>query len=646
MAAVPLPRPAGPRSRKGRSGRISGLDGLRALAVVLVIAYHVAPTVVPGGFLGVDVFFVVSGFLITTLLVRELGSSGRLSLPAFWSRRARRLLPALGLVVVSSVIAARLADVDLLVGIRRQVVGAATFTTNWVEIAAGTDYFDERQPQLLKPLWSLAIEEQFYLLWPALLVVGVVVVRSWRRLTRVAAAGALASAVAMAVLSSRIEDPTRAYYGTDTHAFGLLLGAAAAFAWAGGTVLLRPAAARWAPTAATAGLGVLALTMRDDAALAYRGGLALASVLAMVAVAGCTTGASAYLRVLDARPLRWVGERSYGLYLWHWPVLLVTSSLVVAPELSGRWWAGVGITVLVTGALAAASYRWVETPIRRDGFRVTAARVASAVQGSSPRWVAATGAATAVVVALGLVVTAPSASRVELAIARGEQAIVDAATRAMVADADGAPGVDLAGTPGAAAAEPSPPAAIDPSDVHEPPSPPQAPSRAASSATARPVVGADVVGFGDSVLSAAAPALLADIPGIALDAKPIRKWVDAPGILAAAAEAGRLRPVVLLAFGTNGGFQFAGSEAALREVLETIGPDRRVILVNSSGISYWLPEANARLAAIAAEYPNAVVVDWYSEAVAHPELLHNDRTHPNMAGIQVYAALVADALDG
>ncbi len=296
----------------------------------------------PGGYLGVDVFFVVSGFLITTLLLRELGAHGRLSLPAFWTRRARRLLPALGLVVVTSIIAARLVDRDLLVGIRRQALGAATFTTNWVEIAAGTDYFDERQPQLLKPLWSLAIEEQFYLLWPALLVVGVVAARSWGRLARVATVGALASAVAMGVLSLGIEDPTRVYYGTDTHAFGLLLGAAAAFARQDGAVLMRPAAARWAPLAAVGGLGLLALTMHADGPLTYRGGLLLSSGLAVVAVAGCTAGRSGYLRALDARPLRWIGERSYGLYLWHWPVLIVVTALIVAPERTGRWWAGVG----------------------------------------------------------------------------------------------------------------------------------------------------------------------------------------------------------------------------------------------------------------------------------------------------------------
>ncbi len=146
-------------------------------------------------------------------------------------------------------------------------------------------------------------------------------------------------------------------------------------------------------------------------------------------------------------------------------------------------------------------------------------------------------------------------------------------------------------------------------------------------------------------MSAAAPALLEQIPGIALDAKPIRKWLDVPAIRAAAADAGHLRDVVVLAFGTNGGFQFTGSEKALCQSLDIIGPDRQVVLVNSSGTSYWLPGANAHLAELASEYPNTVVVDWYAQASAHPELLHSDRTHPNMDGIQVYAALVADALD-
>ncbi len=611
------PRAAPAPGRGSAGSRIPGLDGLRAVAVIAVVVYHLAPAALPGGYLGVDVFFVVSGFLITTLLLRELDTRGRLSLPAFWTRRARRLLPALGVVVVASVLVARLVDGDLLVGIGRQVLGAATFTTNWWEIAAGVSYFDERQPELLQPLWSLAIEEQFYLLWPALLVVGVVALRSWRRLAAVVLGGGAASAVAMAVLVT-LDEPTRVYYGTDTHAFGLLLGAAAAFSLQDRGRLLRSAAARWVGPAALVGLGVLAATMHDDGAFAYRGGLALASLLALLAVASCTTGGSGYLTVLEHPGLRWVGERSYGLYLWHWPVALVVHALLRPAPGSGRWWLSLVVSLAVTVAVSAASYRWVETPVRRDGFRATWRRVAAA-RGTTRGRVVASAVAAVLLAFVLAVATAPRASQAQLAVERGAAAVASS-TESSTESSTGS-----SAESGTDAAQPEPTGSPTP---------------------AHAVTGEDVIGFGDSVMSAAAPALLKRFPGIELDAEPIRKWVDAPDVVRAAADDGRLRPVVVLAFGTNGGFQFTGSEDAMREVLDLIGPDRQVVLVNSSGVSHWVPGANAHLAEVAADYPGTVVVDWYSTAVADPHLLHSDDTHPTMAGIEVYADLLEDAFAG
>ncbi|MFH5822161.1 acyltransferase family protein [Georgenia sp. AZ-5] len=221
------------------AGRIEGLDGLRALAVAAVLVYHLRPASLPGGFLGVDVFFVVSGFLITTLLLREIATRGRIDLARFWLRRARRLLPPLLAVVVLSVPLAWLASTDLLVGIGRQVLGAVTFSSNWLEIGAGSSYFDATAPQLFVNFWSLAVEEQFYLLWPAA-VAALVAAAGGRRRTRVALVLAAVSAAFMAVLHTPGEDATRVYYGTDTHLFGLMIGAALAFAFATPGTALRP----------------------------------------------------------------------------------------------------------------------------------------------------------------------------------------------------------------------------------------------------------------------------------------------------------------------------------------------------------------------------------------------------------------------
>lgn len=614
-------------------GRVRGLDGLRAWAVLAVIAYHVNPAWVPGGFVGVDVFFVVSGFLITTLLLREATARGRLSLPGFWLRRARRLLPALAVVVTVSLVAARLVSSDLLVGARRQVLGAATFLTNWVEVAAGSDYFAQRQPQLFQPFWSLAIEEQFYLLWPVGLVLLLVVVRSWRGRAVVAVGAALASVAWMALLYGGPDAATRVYYGTDTHAFGLLIGVAGAFAWrAGRSVTRRVERAAWLPAAALVALTGIALVMPAESPWTFRGGLLLASVLALVAVAGCAVGAPGYVRALEWRPLVWVGERSYGLYLWHWPVLLLVGAVVVAPAGSGRWWFGTALAVAVTFVAAAASYRWVETPIRRRGFRAVGRdAVAALASGARPPRLVGAAAAASVLGAVVALVTVPTTSSAEEAIAEGERAIAAAAAQATHEPAhaptthatSGAAPSRSPGHGGSAGAHP-PSASPPPRGAHA-------------------VTGDDVIAFGDSVLSAAAPAVLHTLPGIAIDAKPIRKWIDAPPVLQSAATSGRLRPVVVLAFGTNGGFQFTGSAKALDKVMTIIGPDRQVVFVNVVGTSYWVGSANHQLVKIAAGYPNARVLDWHSIVAPHPTWLHSDRTHPSMAGIYPYADMLRDA---
>src|SRR5699024_1054668 len=185
-----------PAGGNARPWRILGLDGLRAIAIVAVLVFHVRPASLRGGFIGVDVFFVISGFLITTLLIRELGKNGRIDLPGFWVRRARRLLPALLTVVVASTVVALAAGGDLLVDIGRHIIGAVTFSNNWLEIGAGSSYFDAATPNLFINFWSLAVEEQFYLIWPIITVALVAAVSSARARVGLLVAGAALSALA------------------------------------------------------------------------------------------------------------------------------------------------------------------------------------------------------------------------------------------------------------------------------------------------------------------------------------------------------------------------------------------------------------------------------------------------------------------
>ncbi|MFJ3403651.1 acyltransferase family protein [Promicromonospora sp. NPDC090134] len=615
---------AGPTAAHGP--RIPGLDGLRAVAVVAVVAFHLAPAWVPGGFLGVDVFFVVSGFLITTLLLREVAGTSWIRLPRFWVRRARRLLPALALVLVTSIPVARLVEPDLTVGIGRQLLGAVTFSTNWVEIAAGTDYFDESQPELLRILWSLAIEEQFYLAWPVLLVLLLITVRSaaWR--VRIVVACAFVSAAAMALLLMPAYgtgvDPTRVYYGTDTHAFGLLLGAAVTLRWAKAGPALWGARARVLPPLALAGLVALFLLLRGDSPLTYPLGLLAASLLALVLVQACGAARAEptwFTAALEAPALRWVGERSYGIYLWHWPVACVVNAAVGAQPGTAWWGVGTGLTVALTVVLAAASYRWVEMPVRRLGFRGALRALLGAVRTAAVVPKAAVVVAVLALVGTGAAVTsAPGRTATELAIAAGVQA---AAGQAAGQDAS-TPTADGAG-------EPAPTSRTGGA----------APDRLPFGARR----GAQVSAFGDSVLAAAAPAILARYPRAQVEGVVSTDWLDAERMIRTAKLEGRLRQTVLLNFGTNAGFQLEGSADAARHVLDMIGPDRRVVLVNSVGISYWVPDANKTLDQVAGGRENVAVADWHTLVDEHPGLLHADATHPNLDGVEAYTDLVEES---
>ncbi|MCU1543025.1 MAG: oatA 3, partial [Microbacteriaceae bacterium] len=306
-----------------------------AVAVTLVALFHLGVRALPGGYVGVDVFFPISGFLITGPLLRERAASGSIDITRFWMRRARRLLPALALVLVVCGAAASVVGGDVLVGLRRQMLGAVTFGYNWLAIADGSRYLDATTPELLRNLWSLAVEEQFYLVWPALLLM------LWTTPSRRARLGAVlaiavASAVAMAA-GGGAGATTRVYYGADTHSFGLALGAALAIVWLDWPGLGAPATNRGRRTAALFGafaiVGLVAKAMVMPAAgpAMYEGDLALVALLAIVAIACATHPGSALGRALDVPPLRWVG-------------LVALAVTVIASDLS---------------------YRFLETPVPR-----------------------------------------------------------------------------------------------------------------------------------------------------------------------------------------------------------------------------------------------------------------------------------------
>ena len=596
--------------------RVAGLDGVRAIAVTLVILFHLTPGTTIGGYLGVDLFFVVSGFLITTLLLRERNETGRIGLGAFWSRRARRLLPALAVLVLLCCTAAWAIGGDVLVGLGLQVLGAATFSSNWLLLAAGSSYFGDSLPELFRNLWSLAVEEQFYLVWPLLLVLVLVGMPRPLRLVLVGLL-ATASAVAMAVLYTPA-DSTRVYYGTDTHAFGLAIGAflaMLAISWPRRALEWSRAARRLlgvtGPLALLALLG-FAVLMPGDAPFVFQGGLVIVAVLTAVVIATLLVPNTPLARLLDLGVFRWVGKRSYGLYLWHWPVFVLVISALPGWQRDGTaGWALGGIALVISTAAAALSYRFIEQPIRRRGFGAVLRSIRSGWHVSG--WRVAAAAVTAILVigagtgTVAALTSDPGVGETQAAVQAGQQAIRDASEAPSASPTTDSPTVSPTATP---------------------------------AATPAPAAGDQITAIGDSVMLAAAPTLESQLPGVSIDAVVSRHLGTAPDIIQADLNAGTLRKVVVIGLATNGPID----RSMLEQVRAEIGPQREMVLINAQAPRDWIDPNNAVLSAFAQTYRNVELANWHDAAQPILPLLARDQIHFGPSGARVFAGAIEDAL--
>ncbi len=344
--------------------------------MLAVVAYHLGTTgdrghLLRGGFLGVDVFFVLSGYLITSLLIVEVHRTGRISIKQFYARRARRLLPALFALLFAVGLVGIFWLPQQAAKLRGDLLASLGYVTNWWLIAENSSYFGGGdRPRLLTHLWSLAVEEQFYLVWPLVLILFARArARRWTMLA-VLVSGVAASTALAALLYNPWADPSRVYYGTDTRALAPLLGAALAV-WARpwkhrpriGAV--RCAVLDSVGVIGLAGLATIAVLFADTDPRLYRGGMTVIALLAACLVGVAGHPATWLGWVLGLQPLRWVGERSYAIYLWHWPVCVLTRPGVDIP-ITG--WLNAALRVAVTLMLAELSYWLVERPLRRPGF--------------------------------------------------------------------------------------------------------------------------------------------------------------------------------------------------------------------------------------------------------------------------------------
>ena len=349
-----------------------GVDGLRALAVATVFIFHAGGTWLPGGFLGVDFFLVISGYLITSLLVAEQRSGGRIDLWRFWLRRVRRLIPALLLAIAGTLVAMLILHWEEVPRLKGATLSAFAYVTNWYFIFADVPYVEKfGRPNVFTHLWSLAVEEQFYLFWPLVLAVILIVLklRPWA-IGVLAVAGAAFSTAWAWHLYDPYALPWRIYYGTDTRAVGLFVGIV-------GAILLPPsrlrpiasAAGRWGMEiiglAALAGVLWCMFSIDEFENRLYQGGMLMLAIPAIVLIIVSAHPQTLLGKFWGLPALVWIGARSYGMYLWHWPVLMLTRpgddvSISGAPL--------VAIQIMLVVGISALSYRFVEQPIRRNGL--------------------------------------------------------------------------------------------------------------------------------------------------------------------------------------------------------------------------------------------------------------------------------------
>ena len=605
--------------------RLPGLDGLRGIAVLAVIIYHADVSLLVGGFLGVDVFFVLSGFLITSLLIDELTRTNTVDRARFYMRRIRRLMPALFLVLFFSVLVSGLFVLDAAYHVRRDLPWAITFVLNWSYLFFEQSYFvNISRPPLLQHLWSLSVEEQFYVVWPIMLIalykvkIGKTTPRA--KIFIASAVLAITSTAWMIHLSALNgfpipNDPSRVYFGTDTHSMGLLVGCAAAALWRPDRLNERLTPDR---AAAMNGLGLLSLAglayffvfVSELNTFLYRGGFLVLSILTVILVIVAAHPGLKFGFRLGNPVLKWFGDRSYGIYLWHWPIFVLMRS-----GIDIQWPDPILFIVKIAIVLVISdlSYRFVEMPIRQGviGSRLTVWRAAGV-----PRPQARTLMATAVTVVV------LSASLVGM-------------YRVPVPNSG-----NLTGIGGITAIDEDPMTEVKSSvaTTSDPLISAQQAAKVRNEIQAKlpPVV------FGDSVVLGARQSLKDVIGEISIDAAVSRQPEAIAERIRARRDERRLGPDVVIHMGTNGIVQ----EEDLKPILEELRDRHRVVVVNVRVPRVWMKPTNEMISSLVVQYPNVRLADWSAVSKGKKGYFTPDGVHLTKKGAKVFGALVNETLRG
>jgi len=563
---------------------IPAIDGLRALAVIAVMLYHLGFTWIPGGFLGVDLFFVISGYVITRLLLDSIEQSGGLDLRGFYLARARRLLPALIFTVTTTTIAIGIWAPDTIKRLLTDMPFALTGTMNWWLVARHQDYFESiGRPPLLQHTWSLAVEAQFYLLWP--LILYFILKRLGKKRIPIAALViAAASGVALLLVSfsldaSNASKVSHVYFGTDTHSIGLFLGAALAVSWIpqNFTTNVSKKAQDFIDGIGVFGfIGIIAtfLLIDETKPTLYKIAFPLAGIFGASIIMSVVHPASRFAPILQNPIFVWIGQRSYAMYLWHWIIFQVTRPSV---DLAGQMWALYALRILIVFALADISLRYVEQPIRRGAIKLWLKGLKYRTKKERTQQTRVFAAVFCVVLALAAVVSVR-------AISIGNE------QRAAIEKALTAPEVSISA----------------------------------------PVVDGLWV-TGDSVILGIRASLDAQKPISVMNARIGRQAPELLEVMQGDKAQVSNSPVIFN-LGNNGVLNRSDVQA----IFELVKDQPQVIVVNTAVSRPWRDGNNALVAEVAQQYSTVTLIDWNSISIGHPEYFAPDGIHLVPTGVAVY----------
>ena len=572
---------------------IASIDGLRAIAVTAVVLYHLGISWIPGGFLGVDLFFVISGYVITRLILDSINRSSALDLRGFYWARLRRIYPGFLFMLFSTIIFIGVWAPEAIRRFLKDLPYALTGTMNWSLVARHQDYFEAiGRPPLLQHTWSLAVELQFYLIWPIILLT-VLKYFGKKNVARAALLIAMFSGAALFIVSlkldaSNAQQVSHVYFGTDTHSLGLFLGAALAVSW-----IPQNLSANIEKRAQDVvdGIGVVGLLgligtflfIDETNATLYRIAFPLAGIFGCLVIISLVHPASRFAPVISSAPFAWIGERSYGIYIWHWVVFQVTRPSV---DITGDPWALYLARVLLVLALADISLRWVEIPFRQGNIQNWIRGIKYRAPKVQIRHKAYVVVSIISLLAVSASISVQAVNKADLLAKQAAQALADEANA----------NADLGSTTG-------------------------------------------LWVTGDSVILGIRAKLEKRVHISLINARVGRQAPELLAVMRVDQSSVPQSPVIF-----NLGNNNKLTESTVTEIFEIVKNQPQIIVVNTAVPRPWRDENNQIIARVASRYGNVKLIDWNNISQGHPELFAPDGVHLSPTGSDAYVAAVLDVL--